>query len=125
MKRKIENEQELIELLKQFEYEVHCLEDYSFQEQLNIMAATKFLVSNHGAGLTNMLFMPAGAKILELRHVSDNHNNCFFSLASGMEHDYYYLLNHSDSSNFYTADVSVDLREMKIVLELMHKTTTL
>ena len=56
------------------------------------MSRARYVVSNHGAGLTNMLFMKDGARVLELRHVSDYVNNCYFILASALQFDYLYQL---------------------------------
>ena len=50
----------------------------------------RYIVSNHGAGLTNMLFMKDGGSVLELRHVSDCINNCYFTLASALDLKYFY-----------------------------------
>ena len=67
----------------------------------------KYLISNHGAGLTNMLFMKAGGNVLELRHRGDKHNNCYFSLASTLRLNYYYQLCDSENNieDAYTANL--------------------
>jgi capsular polysaccharide biosynthesis protein len=55
------------------------------------MQQCKLLIGVHGAGLTNMMFMQKGNKVLELRKRDDKYNNCYFGLASACELDYYYL----------------------------------
>src|SRR5688500_19312228 len=52
----------------------------SFEEQVKLLSRARYVVSNHGAGLTNMLFMRDDTKVLELRHRSDYINNCYFIL---------------------------------------------
>src|SRR5262249_20776769 len=118
-KRKIVNEKEVVELLMRFNYEIHFFEDYSFTEQVEIMYQSKSLVGLHGAGLTNMLFMPANGRVLELRNRNDAQNNCYFTLASDLDHSYYYQLNDGNSRDTYVVDVLVDLEELKANLEMM------
>lgn len=118
-KRKIVNENEVIELMKLYNYEIHFFEDYTLEKQIEIMSQTKNLVGLHGAGLTNMLFMPAGGKILEFRRRNDNYNNCYFTLASALDHDYYYQQCEASSDNTKTANMTIDLQELKNNLERM------
>ena len=70
-RRKILNEDAVVEFLKTQNWEIHYFEDYSFRKQREIMSKTKYLISLHGAGLTNLLFMKEGGKVLELRNKND------------------------------------------------------
>jgi hypothetical protein len=47
-----------------FDFQTIYAEDLSFEQQVKICSRARHLVSNHGAGLTNMLFMPQGASVL-------------------------------------------------------------
>lgn len=118
-KRRITNEADVQAIFLKWGYEIHFFEDYSFQKQLEIMSETKVLAGLHGAGLTNMLFMPPAGRILELRNAGDGHNNCFFSLASGVNHDYFYLTNQGSSPDTYIADLTVDISQLDKVLQQM------
>jgi len=119
-KRTVLNEIKVIQLLQTHGYEIHSFEDYSFQKQLEIMSDTKVLVGIHGAGLTNMLFMSRGAKVLELRNEGDSHNNCYFSLASALSHDYYYLNNEGDREDTNSVNLTVDIDQLNTVLRQMN-----
>ena len=112
-KRKITNEQEVVTLLKSFGFEIHYFEDYSFEKQIELMSQTIHLIGLHGAGLTNMLFMREGGKVLELRNQNDAHNNCYFSLASELNLDYFYLLNQGNTNDTHTVDIIVDIDELR------------
>jgi capsular polysaccharide biosynthesis protein len=70
----------------------------------------RFFVSNHGAGLTNMLFVRGGGRVLELRHRADNVNNCYFTMASALGLEYFYQTCPSDdpSGDPHTAHLRVD-----------------
>ncbi|MCB0501088.1 MAG: glycosyltransferase family 61 protein, partial [Bacteroidetes bacterium] len=95
-------------------FEIIHAENYSLKEQIEIMNNTSVLMSVHGAGLTNMLFMPSGGKIIELRLAGDNHNNCYFSLASDLELDYYYLQCQPNNitEDQHTADLKLDPKQL-------------
>jgi Glycosyltransferase 61 len=95
LRRRIVNEQEIISILRDFDFTTVCPEDYSFEEQVKIFSSARLLISNHGAGLTNMLFMPEGGRVLELRRERDRRNNCFFALASALKLEYFYQLGAS------------------------------
>jgi capsular polysaccharide biosynthesis protein len=118
-KRKITNEEAVIALLKQYYFEVHFFENYSFTEQINLMKDTKCLIGLHGAGLTNMLFMSEKTNVLELRNEEDSHNNCYFSLASDLNLDYYYQLNKGDRKDTHEVNVTVDILLLKQNIERM------
>ena len=115
LRRRIENESELIDYLLSMGFEiVHC-EKLSFNEQRELFSQTKVLVTNHGAALTNLLFMQEGTKCLELRLAGDALNNCYFSLAAALKIDYYYQLCHSasESTDGHLADISVSIDTLK------------
>ena len=52
--------------------------------------------------------MKKKSKVIEIRSDGDDSNNCFFSLASDMEHDYFYFLANPTNNNFYETDLHVD-----------------
>lgn len=89
-KRRISNEETVMRVVSEFGFEVLRAEAHSFEEQVRIAARARHLVSNHGAGLMNMLFMREGGSVLELRHRTDSVNNCYFTLASALGLDYFY-----------------------------------
>jgi hypothetical protein len=89
-KRKIANEEVALSVLGEFGFEAVRAEDYSFAEQVRLASRARYLVSNHGAGLTNMLFLRTGGSVLELRHREDRVNNCYFTLANALGLSYYY-----------------------------------
>jgi len=89
-KRRIVNEDEVVAVVRRFGFETVCAEELSFEQQVWICSRARYIVSNHGAGLTNTLFMPSGGSMLELRHQADCINNCYFTLASALDLNYFY-----------------------------------
>jgi hypothetical protein len=114
--KKIVNERELTEVLSRFGFDVVCMEDLTFAEQIELMQGTRLLVSGHGAGLANIIFMPRGAALYELR-AHNNDYNCFFSLARTFGLQYYYRRCASDGGNFKWSNISVDPQALQRDLE--------
>lgn len=92
--RKVVNESECISVMEDFGFQTFWFEEYSFEQQVKIALSAKYLISNHGAGLTNMMFMNSGCRVLEFRKTGDSQNNCYFALASALNLDYFYQLCH-------------------------------
>jgi len=120
-KRRISNEAAVIEVLDEFDFKILYAEDLSFEQQVRICSRAHYLVSNHGAGLTNMLFMPKQAGVLELRHQTDCVNNCYFTLAAALDLNYFYQTCRSSNSdqNPHAADLVVDTEALWTNLRLM------
>jgi capsular polysaccharide biosynthesis protein len=119
--RKVHNEVAVWPLLEARGFERVFLEDLPFEAQVRLLAETKVLVANHGAGLTNLLFMVPGTRVLEVRMRGDAANNCYFSLASAVGLEYFYLLADpvAGQVDSHTADVIVDPAALGRVLEAL------
>ena len=90
--RKLINEDEIIDTLLKHEFTVVDFDNISFNEQLKYTLNSEILVSVHGAGLTHMLWMKEKSKVLEIRARDNSHDNCYFSLASDLQHNYFYTI---------------------------------
>jgi len=66
-RRKVFNETEVTGLLERNGFTTINFEDYSFWQQVAIMKEASCIVSIHGAGLTNVLFMKEGCHVIELQ----------------------------------------------------------
>ncbi|KAA9332271.1 glycosyltransferase family 61 protein [Hymenobacter busanensis] len=110
-RRKVVNEDAVCEYLRQQGFAIVYFEDYSFQQQVSIAAQARYLISIHGAGLTNMLFMPANSRVMELQMRDDGTCYFYYALATGLGLDYFYQFceptNPGEIVN--TADLIVDL----------------
>jgi capsular polysaccharide biosynthesis protein len=90
-KRFLYNEDDLDPVLVAHGIETIQLEGCSLADQIELFGKCKLLVGLHGAGLANMLWMPPGGQVLEIRSRNDSHNNCYFTMASALGHHYSYL----------------------------------
>ncbi|HKY26612.1 MAG TPA: glycosyltransferase family 61 protein [Pyrinomonadaceae bacterium] len=120
-KRKIVNEEEVVERLSAFGFRTIYAEEHSFEEQVRICSRARYLVSNHGAGLTNMLFMNEGGSVLELRHQEERITNCYFSLSSALNLNYFYQTCEPEKPDVRThsADLLVDPVKLEKNLRLL------
>jgi hypothetical protein len=120
-KRRIVNEDEVNRMLSRFGFLTINAEELSFAQQVQISSRAPRLVSNHGAGLTNMLFMPENGSVLELRHQTDSINNCYFTLASALNLNYFYQPCRpvSDGPDPHAADLIVDPKQLEANLRLI------
>jgi capsular polysaccharide biosynthesis protein len=108
-RRRIANEDEILPILHKSGFQIVCAEEMSFQDQVRVASRARYLVSNHGAGLTNMLFMREGGRVLELRHRADWINNCYFILPLALGLTYFYQLCDPEEAGGdpHTADLLV------------------
>ncbi|HWN10320.1 MAG TPA: glycosyltransferase family 61 protein [Pyrinomonadaceae bacterium] len=120
-KRRVVNEEELEVVLERFGFRTIRSEDNSFADQVRISSGVRYLISNHGAGLTNMLFMSPGTNVLELRHATDSINNCYFTLASALNLNYFYQNCEpaNPTEDPHSADLKVDPGTLTANIELM------
>ena len=120
-KRRIINEDEIAPILSRFGFETVRTEELSFEQQVRTLSRARYVVSNHGAGLTNTLFMREGGSVLELRHQTDRINNCFFTLASALELNYFYQTcgPQNAKADPHEADLLVDPDELERNLRLL------
>ncbi len=95
--RKILNETQLLPLIKEYGFEIIHFEDFSFEEQVKLASRCGTLMSIHGAGLTNMIFMPQASSVIEFRRDKVYHNQCYWHLADALGHNYYYYFGQADS----------------------------
>lgn len=87
-RRRLLNEEEIWSLLEPHGFERVRMETLSFAAQVDLMRETAVLVAPHGAGLTNMLYCPRGAHIVEIADLSFPNPN-FYAVASAMSHHYW------------------------------------
>ncbi len=69
-RRKLLNEEALIEALAPLGFEVVAPGELPFRAQLDAFSAAKLIVGPHGGGLVNMIFSPDAVRVIELQHVN-------------------------------------------------------
>lgn len=103
-KRRVINEGEIIAFLQERGFVTVCAGDLPFAEQVEIFRNVRLVVSPHGAALTNMVFAPPGATLIEM--FGDNYiNGCYWALANLCGHRHAFLTEPAQALDY---SVSVD-----------------
>ena len=106
--RKIKNFYEVEKILKNNGFNIVDFDNKNFSEQIKIVMNAEVIGGLHGGGLSSMLFLKQGKKIIEIRGRNDKFNNCYFSLASALNLEYYYFLASVEDEDFYHNDYEID-----------------
>ncbi len=89
-RRRLVNEKDIEPLLEEYQFDIVEAERLTLREQIDRFAEAAVIMGPIGAGLTNMLFAPAGCKVLELRRQNETYNG-FYILADTLGHEFWYL----------------------------------
>lgn len=76
--RRIQNEEEIYQILAPQGYELVHLEELSLRDQALLFFQASHIIAPHGGGLTNLIFSRPGTRILEINHIE--YRNSWFSL---------------------------------------------
>lgn len=117
LRRRIINEREVTLFLAEYDFKIVEMETLSFQEQYELMRSTRVLISNHGAGLTNMLFMDDLAIVIEFAAGSPIQNNCFAEMAKKLNKRYIKIESEFDGPDFQKANLIVDVNKLNVILK--------
>jgi capsular polysaccharide biosynthesis protein len=119
-RRRVINENEVSALLRSYGFVTLYFEDYTFEKQVQLASQTTMMISIHGAGLTNMLFMKEKTSVLEFRPKNDYTNLCYFALASALDLNYYYQFGEPEQDRGdINDDLFIDLIKLKENVERM------
>lgn len=125
------NEEDVVATLLSQGFEIVRAETLSFREQAELFNSAETLVSIHGAGLANGLFMQPGSKLIELlpkrngifdynrMRNTTRHDACYVRLAAAMRLIYGYLLCETDAKFYektHMANVKVDIGNLRDLL---------
>jgi hypothetical protein len=80
-------EAQLEALLAERGFAILHLEDMDWADQMRAFRRARIIVGPHGAGLANLVFTPAGARLVELTN-GNQYNRCFEWICHVAGHDY-------------------------------------
>lgn len=86
-RRAFDNQEEVEKAMSALGFEVVDTAPMGIEDEIKFFSGVSFLVANHGAGLTNMIFSPKGAKVVELFSPKWLHD-VYFRLAKACGHTY-------------------------------------
>ena len=124
--RRVLNEIDVIQLLRQHGFEEIRFEQLCLREQAECMASCEAVVAPHGAGLSNIVFCSPGTKVIEI-FSPELVAGFFWKLSNQMNLDYYYILGKGPPATLHEnyrqswnarADIVVDLSTLRGALAL-------
>ena len=123
-RRKVVNEQKIIDIVQKYGFTIFYPEKHTFLDQVAIFSQTKYLIGEHGSGITNMLFMPDGASLLELHkdktNELDHPSPLFWYLADALNINYYHQLCTTEGrEDYFEGSYVVDVRLLEKNIDLM------
>lgn len=120
-RRRLVEPDRVLGLLAGSGFETVRAEDLTFAEQVALASRTEILMGVHGAGLSNMLFMPEGAHVIELsnpRYPSP----AFYALAAALGLRYWLVHGEPrDDRGPAALDIEVDPREVERVIRAIER----
>ncbi|PCJ83784.1 MAG: hypothetical protein COA52_18365 [Hyphomicrobiales bacterium] len=121
--RHIENEEQIFPILEKYGFEIVHFETLTFSEQVKLMSECKTLIGPHGAGFVNMMFMPKNGNVMEIHPMDAKVNNCFFTLASAMKHNHFYIMADTVKKNIksHLDNMSINPEEFEKNINLILK----
>jgi capsular polysaccharide biosynthesis protein len=118
--RSIENEAQILGLLRQKGYHICCLEQMSVSEQFALFANASIVLGAHGAGFANILFCRKNTIVCEL-FPKYYHDSSFRVLAHALDLRYHYMI--CDTLNIgvepQKENIMVDLDRFAWVLDAL------
>lgn len=122
--RFVENENEIVDLLEKYGFKKLLIDKFSYEEQIAICSQAKYLVSPHGAGLTNIFFMKENSAILEMMTKIDERKwTDYYKLSDFLNIKYFCqeceMGPNSRVKDFHQASLVVDVKKLEKNLKLM------
>lgn len=121
-RRKVTNEAEIITVLKKYGFTIFHPENFNFLQQVAIFSKVKYLVGEHGSGLTNLLFMDKNSSLLELHkdktNELDHPSPLFWYMAEALGVNYYHQVCETEGKEDYFEGsyiVNIELFEKNLV----------
>lgn len=114
--RRVTNESEIIDLLKDYGFAAVELGELSFIEQISLFRNAEVVVGPHGGGLGNLVFCSKGARVIELFPAATA--DAFFRLSKAVELEYYFLRSRiGNPRDWGVGDYSIGTEDLRKTLE--------
>jgi hypothetical protein len=113
--RAVANEEEILPVLKDHGFRILHSETMPFLEQVGAFRRAAVVCAPHGAGLTNLIFAPTGARVLEIFEPSEV-RRCYWAMCRELGHDYHFLLGATGAMRGMEPDIVVDPRALSAAL---------
>jgi capsular polysaccharide biosynthesis protein len=118
LSRRILNFADLLPVLNEFKFFTPDISCMGVFDQVTLFSKARVIAGAHGAGLVNMMFMPAGSIVIEFRNSYPVGNNTYERLAKKFKHQYFPIVpeNNNYKGNFQEEDIFVSVEKLKEIL---------
>ncbi len=111
-KRKVLNEDEVLNFLSPLGFRAYDLEDRSLAENVRLFSQAKVVVGPHGAGMSHIIFAPETAHLVECFGGRQEH--VFHLLANALNLGYTHLMSEFEPNQAdLFADMQIDVERLK------------
>jgi hypothetical protein len=118
-KRRMVNEEEVADVLASHGFEIVAPEELSLLDQIELFAEASVVVGQHGAGLTNLLYVPAETTVLEIFSAPDATPPHYSSAVDLLDLNYQALhMEPVSAQNGKDADGTLPIDALRHALEL-------
>lgn len=124
--RRLINEEEVINILLHYNFEIVNLELLSVKKQGELLSTAEIIISPHGSGLSNLVFCQPNTKVIEI--FAPNYvYPCYWLVSNLVNLNYYYLIGEIIGSKHFHQLLYPDSRLEDIYLncqnleQLLHK----
>ena len=108
---KLVNNSEIIEHLKNKDFLIVKLSEFSFSEQIKLFSNAKIIIGSHGAGLTNIIFSKPSTKIIE---IGNPNFDCYvFKNISNIQNLNYSFIKAKPAISEF-GDMKIEIKDLKI-----------
>ena len=117
--RRIKNEDELIQYLKQKDFVILNLEELPIHKQAAYFYNAKTIIGPHGSGFSNLIFSNPKTSVLEIDHglIGDDQRSFYKRMAEIMDCQYFGYYPDLVEEEFLEDDIVVDIQDFSIFLE--------
>ena len=120
-RRRLVNENEIMETLQKYDYEIVDLDKISVAEQIKIFGEAKRIIGIHGAGLANIFFAPPECKFFEI-YPYEYYDPAFRIQAVALGMDYNYIIGEKfGEGDPQKRDMLLDKKIFEKALEKWHQ----
>jgi hypothetical protein len=114
--RKVINEDEIMDYLIANGFQILDPGLLSIPEQVRIFQNASTVISAHGAGLTNLLFVPKDCKVIELFSTDYFRTDCYFTLSGLRKLPYWYIVGEKTNNGSW-GDIRVNVQQLDKVIK--------
>jgi|SRR5215211_2305325 len=117
LRRRLTNHREVEKMLHKYGFQALRIDPARPEGQIRALKSADCVVAVHGAALTNLIFMPPGGDVIELRH--SGNTNAYAPIATAFGLRYHALpcaCSRGTAEEVNYADVTVDLHALEAMV---------